>query len=131
VRPGSWSCSLLAARCLLLLCGTVMAFCLTGTIKALQCNMESCLDWGPVELFSIGCLSLRCSRGALQPWRCRVAAVRYVIANDGSERTLAQLTLSLTDDSSPLKVSSTLCPPPHWLTAVPVLGPRLLVPACL
>lgn len=36
---------------------------------------------------------------------CRVVKVEYVIANDGSDHTLAQLTLSLADEASPLRVS--------------------------
>jgi len=35
---------------------------------------------------------------------CRVVDVQYVIANDGTDHTLAQLTLSFSDDTSPLKV---------------------------
>lgn len=36
----------------------------------------------------------------------RVAAVDYVIADDGTDRTLARLTLSFSDAASPLKVRS-------------------------
>jgi hypothetical protein len=42
-------------------------------------------------------------------WRHRVVDVRYVIANDGTDRTLAQLTLQLSDDASPLKASCRRC----------------------
>lgn len=38
---------------------------------------------------------------------CRIVDVHYVIANDGSDHTLAQLTLSLTDAASSLKVRHT------------------------
>ena len=40
---------------------------------------------------------------------CSVVDVQYVIANDGTDHTLAQLTLSLTDESSPLKVNCADC----------------------
>lgn len=38
------------------------------------------------------------------PTHCRVVDVQYVIANDGTDHTLAQLTLSFSDEASPLKV---------------------------
>ena len=37
---------------------------------------------------------------------CRVVELRYAIANDGTDHTLAQLTLAPCDDASPLKVGA-------------------------
>jgi hypothetical protein len=41
---------------------------------------------------------------------CRVVDVQYVVANDGSDHTLAQLTLSFSDADSPLKASCSWLP---------------------
>ena len=40
---------------------------------------------------------------------CLVVGVDYVIANDGTDHTLAQLTLELADEASPLKARGGVC----------------------
>ncbi|KAL4448446.1 hypothetical protein ABPG75_005665 [Micractinium tetrahymenae] len=47
--------------------------------------------------------TLRGGRGMRPAEPCTVVSVEYVIANDGTDHTLAQLTLSVSEEASPLK----------------------------
>lgn len=76
-------------------------------------------------------VSLCCSARTLPPSLTHVPAhvrsivnVEYVIANDGSDHTLAQLTLSLSDEASPLKVA----PARSILTCTAVQQQHLVYP---
>ena len=105
----------------------------------------------PVPCFLLG-LRFPCPLPwlTLPPPLCRVVDVQYLIANDGTDHTMAQLTLSLSDDASVLKASQAAlshsmlsclparlpaCSPAGLLTLMPNLTPGLSVrppaPICL
>ena len=50
--------------------------------------------------------SVLCPTCTLCVYTCRVVELRYAIANDGTDHTLAQLSLVPCDDASPLKVGA-------------------------
>ena len=116
----------------------------TPTDSLLKC-LSSRLP-APVPCFLLG-LRFPCPLPwlTLPPPLCRVVDVQYLIANDGTDHTMAQLTLSLSDDASVLKASQAAlsclparlpaCSPSGLLTLMPNLTPGLSVcppaPICL
>ena len=127
-------------------------------LKAPTDSLLKCLSSRPpcpcALLWSLSSLPLPPPWLILPPPLCRVVDVQYLIANDGTDHTMAQLTLSLSDDASVLKASQAAlshsmlsclparlpaCSPSGLLTLMPNLTPGLSVcppapiclPACL